>query len=63
MYSFLSIFLLQTQEQSWLFSSDKINAVMSVVLVIFLGFLLYLTLMQRKVGELEKKMDELDKQS
>jgi len=63
-YPVLSIFLLQeSSQQEWLFASDKINAVMTVTLVIFVAFIGYLVINQRKVKALEKKMDNLDHQS
>ncbi len=63
-YPVLSIFLLQeSSQQEWLFASDKINAVMTVTLVIFLAFIGYLVINQRKVKALEKKMDNLDHRS
>lgn len=59
--TFFSIFLLQSQEQSWLFASEKVNTVLAVVLVVFVGFVTYLTLTQRKVSQLEKQMDQIEK--
>ncbi|MCI4671526.1 MAG: CcmD family protein [Bacteroidia bacterium] len=58
--SFFSIFLLQEKAQSWLFASEKVNAVLAVVLVIFVGFISYLFISQRKVSQLEKQMDQLE---
>lgn len=57
-----SIFLLQSQQQSWLFASEKVNTVLAVILVIFIGFASYLAISERKVSQLEKQMDQLDKE-
>lgn len=56
------LFLLQDHRQEFLFVSDKIYAVMTIVLLIFLGFLTYLLLTSRKVSQLEKQMQELEDQ-
>ena len=60
---FTAFTLLQDYRESFLFQSDKIYAVVTIVLLIFLGFLGYLLFTSRKVNALEKQMDELEKQS
>ncbi|MEL7062759.1 MAG: CcmD family protein [Bacteroidota bacterium] len=45
-----------------MFASEKIYAVMTIVLLIFLGFLTYLLLTSRKVSQLEKQMKEFEDQ-
>lgn len=61
--TFFSIFLLQSQQQSWLFASEKVNTVLAVVLVVFSGFITYLSFAQKKVSQLEKQMDQIEKDS
>ncbi|MEL6696217.1 MAG: CcmD family protein [Bacteroidota bacterium] len=56
------LFLLQDHRQEFLFASEKIYAVMTIVLLIFLGFLTYLLLTSRKVSQLEKQMKEFEDQ-
>ncbi|MEO1449249.1 MAG: CcmD family protein [Bacteroidota bacterium] len=52
-------FLLQTrpQDNELLFVSDKIYAVLAVILIIFGGFITYLFLTQRRIKRLEDQMD------
>ena len=50
-------FLLQAQQQEWLFASDKVNAVLAVVLIIFSGFISYLFFTDRKIKRLEDQMN------
>jgi hypothetical protein len=38
-------------------SSGKINVVIAVIAIILLGFFIYLFLIDRKVGRLEKQID------
>lgn len=53
----LTIFsFLQTQQQEWLFASDKVNAVLAVVLIIFSGFISYLFFTQRRIKQLEDQI-------
>ncbi len=48
--------LLQTQNtEKFLFASDKIYTVLSVVLIIWIGILVKLFLLEKKVKELENK--------
>lgn len=52
-YNFI---LLQTQNsEKFLFASDKIYTVLSVVLIIWVGILVKLFLLEKKVKELENK--------
>ena len=51
-------FLLQAQQQEWLFASDKVNAVLAVVLIIFSGFISYLFFTDRKIKRLEDQMNK-----
>jgi hypothetical protein len=59
MYNLIFI-LLQSESKPWLLASDKVNAVLAVVLLIFGAVLTYLILTQRKAAQLEKKMEELE---
>ncbi|MEO0581130.1 MAG: CcmD family protein [Bacteroidota bacterium] len=56
------LFLLQDHRQEFLFASEKIYAVMTIVLLVFLGFLTYLLFTSRKVSQLEKQMKEFEDQ-
>ncbi len=48
--------LLQTENtEKFLFASDKIYTVLSVVLIIWIGILVKLFLLEKKVKELENK--------
>jgi len=50
----LLLVLLQNSEK-FLFVSDKIYTVLSVVLIIWLGILVKLFLLEKKLNEIEKK--------
>jgi len=50
----LLLVLLQNSEK-FLFISDKIYTVLSVVLIIWLGILVKLFLLEKKLNEIEKK--------
>ncbi|MEM7659252.1 MAG: CcmD family protein [Bacteroidota bacterium] len=52
--------LLQTQQQEWLFASEKVNTVLAVLLAIFLLVALYLVLTNRKLSALEQQFSELE---
>lgn len=50
--------LLQVQD-TWLFKSEKINTVIVVIMVIWLGIVVYLLWTGKKVAKLEKEMQEM----
>ena len=52
--------LLQSSEQSFLFASDKVYTVLTVLLTIFLLVALYLILTNKKINELEQKISEIE---
>jgi hypothetical protein len=58
-----SILLQTSPNAGWLLASDKIYAVMTVILLIFAGMVSLLVLNNRKVQSLERKMEELEKQA
>lgn len=43
-------------------SSGKIYIVVGVVLIIFAGIVIYLISLDKKIGKLEKDLDEIDKE-
>ena len=59
----LLFILLQASDKPWLLASEKVNSVLAIVLLIFGAVLTYLILTQRKAIRLEKKMDELERES
>ena len=58
MFNFV-YFLLQSD--SLLLRHDKVYSILAILLVIFATFVAYLILTQRKVSQLEKKIEELEK--
>ena len=57
--NFLSIIFLQVQENaSLLLRSEKIYAVLTVVLVIFLSLVLFMLRTQGKLQKLEKQLED-----
>lgn len=56
----MNTLLLQVNQNDWLFASDKINSVMTIILMIFVGTIIYLYLTNKKVNELEKKISDLE---
>lgn len=59
----LIFILLQEATKPWLLASEKVNSVLAVVLLIFGAVLTYLMLTQRKAAQLEKKMEELERET
>jgi cell division protein FtsL len=57
----MNTLLLQVNQNDWLFASDKINSVMTIILMVFAGTIIYLYLTNKKVNELEKKISDLEK--
>ncbi len=51
----IRLFVLLQNTEKFLFVSDKIYTVLSVVLIIWLGILIKLFLLEKKVSELESK--------
>lgn len=51
----MNTLLLQVNQNDWLFASDKINSVMTIILMVFAGTIIYLYLTNKKVNELEKR--------
>ena len=49
--------------EPWLLMSDKIYSVLTILLVIFGLLSLYLVATNRKINELEEKMDKLENES
>lgn len=47
------------QVQKWLFADSKINTVIAIMIIVWLGILVYLLLTSRKVKALEKQLQEL----
>ena len=60
MTSFLNFFTL-LQNQSILLVSDKIYSVLAILLLIFGSLIAYLYNTQRKIGRLERQMDQLER--
>jgi CcmD family protein len=58
----LSLLLQADPSQKWLFQSEKIYTVLAVVLIIWLGIILYLLFLQRNVTRLEKEVAQLTQQ-
>ena len=54
---FSNLILLQS-EQAWLLASEKVYSVLTVVLIIFVVFIGYLIFTNKKVSDLEKKLEE-----
>lgn len=59
MNSFLAVLLQAAPSQKWLFQSEKINTVLAVILVIWVGIVVYLFLMHRKVSKVEQEIQRL----
>ncbi|MEM6766455.1 MAG: CcmD family protein [Bacteroidota bacterium] len=61
-FSFLISFILLQVEptQSVLLKSERIYSVLAVILVIFLGVILFMVLLNRKIAKLEKQVDAFD---
>lgn len=58
------IILLQNQNsEKFLFASDKIYTVLSVILIIWIGILIKLFLLEKKVKELENKNKNQDSEN
>ena len=64
MNSFLTILstLLQADETRWLFKSEKVNTILVVMLVIWVGIVVYLLWTGQKISKLEARMEELKQQ-
>jgi CcmD family protein len=56
---FLSLLLQAAPTEKWLFQSEKIYTVLAVVLIIWLGIIVYLLYLRRDVGRLEKELGKL----
>lgn len=56
----MTFLLTLAQNESILFRNDQIFTVLAVALIIFVGLVLYLVLMDRKVRKLEDKVKDLD---
>ena len=61
MIHFLSLLFPLLQADSVLLKHDKIYAVLTVILIIFFALLFYLWRTDKKVSQLEKKVEELEK--
>ena len=59
MNNLLSMFLQVPAEQKWLFQSEKIYTVLTVVLLIWAGILGYLVFSLRRLGKLERELEKL----
>jgi CcmD family protein len=55
----MSLLLQADASQKWLFQSEKIYTVLAVVLVIWLGIIVYLLFLRRDVTRLEKELGNL----
>lgn len=55
----LSLLLQADASQKWLFQSEKIYTVLAVVLIIWLGIIVYLLFLQRDVARVEKELSNL----
>lgn len=60
MLNTISGFLLLQATQGFLFESDKIFTVLTVVLIIFSGISFYLWSLDRKISRLEKQQKETE---
>ncbi len=58
----LSLLLQADASQKWLFQSEKIYTVLAVVLIIWLGIIVYLLFLRRDVTRLEKELGNLSQQ-
>jgi CcmD family protein len=58
----LSLLLQADPAQKWLFQSEKIYTVLAVVLIIWLGIIVYLLFLRRDVTRLEKEVKQLTQQ-
>lgn len=58
-----SLFILLQAKQSWLLMSDKIYSVLAILLIVFGLLSIYMVSTNRKISDLEQKMDELEKES
>ncbi|MFN0204231.1 MAG: CcmD family protein [Bacteroidia bacterium] len=52
-------FLLQASQNEWLFASDKIYSVLTIILMVFGATIAYLFMTNRKINQLEQKINEL----
>lgn len=57
----MNTLLLQVNQNDWLFASDKVYSVLTIILMVFIGTIAYLFLTNKKVNELEKKVSDLEK--
>lgn len=57
----MNTLLLQVNQNDWLFASDKVYSVLTIILMVFIGTIIYLFLTNKKVNELEKKVSDLEK--
>lgn len=51
--------ILLQRENEFLFRSDRIFTVLTVVLIIFAGLIVFMIFTERKVAKLEKRVDEI----
>ena len=56
---FSQAMILLQRENEFLFRSEKIYTVLTVVMIIFVGLIAFLIFTERKVAKLEKKVNEI----